>query len=278
MRWRMVPALLALLGLTACRGGLLTVPTVLPTTTPDGRALVPVRTGLEAESVATSEAEDPSAAVQRAEPQSAPEVRAGLLGAEDRERYERLLATIAERDGEAGEWLRNTGIFLRDGKLDAAELEILSLLAKGKTDALWCVSNVRQIGGISEQELAYFKGNPVTPGANWYFDDDVGSIEAYDLLSAEGKRSLLRSFERAHRDGELRKGLYIINTLGLPDPRGFKRPVPGYNVQLYLLMCLLEQGVPGAYEKAAVAAALTYGSLLTPDQVKDIIEFIKTVK
>ncbi|MDI7276525.1 MAG: hypothetical protein QME94_11145, partial [Anaerolineae bacterium] len=83
------------------------------------------------------------------------------------------------------------------------------------------------------------------------------------LLTKDGERSLQRIFERAHQDAEVRKGLYLMNTLGLPDRWAFAYPVPMYNVQLYMLTRLLEQGVPGEYERAAVAAALTYGSLLT---------------
>jgi hypothetical protein len=195
--------------------------------------------------------------------ENAPEVAGGLLSGQDRERYLRLVEALRHRDETAAGWLVNTGVFLRDGRPGDEALQLLSLAVQGKGDPLWYLTHVRTMRSVSGQDLAYFQSIVPAPADTWYFNDDIRGLEAFDLLSKDAGRSLQRIFEKARHDPEVRLGLYLINVLGLPDSRAFTYPVPAYNVQLYVLARLLEQGVPGDYERAAVAAALTYGSLMT---------------
>jgi len=210
---------------------------------------------------------EPPAATPTATPaaavEGAPEIAAGLVSAESRDRYLGLVEALRARDEVAAGWLTDSGLFLRDANLGAEELQLLDMLLQTKGDPLWYLTHVRTLAGLSSHDLEYLQPIVAIPSGEWYLVDDIRGLEAFELLSEEGKRCLQRIFEKARHDPEVRKGLYLINALGLPDSRAFKYPVPGYNVQLYLLARLLEQGVPGDYERAAVAAALTYGSLLT---------------
>lgn len=196
-------------------------------------------------------------------PESAPEIQAGLVPDEGRQRYAHLVDALRARDEVAADWLIDTGLFLRDGRIDGEEFRLLDTLLQSKADPLWYVTHVWTMGGLSARDVEYLETIAAKPSDDWYFIDDQRGLEAFELLSEDGRRSLQRIFERARHDVEVRRGLYLINALGLPDSRAFRYPVPGYNVQLYLLARLLEQGVPGDYERTAVAAALTYGSLMT---------------
>ncbi len=245
--------------LVACSGGYLATPSgPAPTRAPRARA-ARAQTVVAPGSRTTAE---PTPDPQTALGAGAPEAVAGLLAGPERDRYLSLLAAIEARDPAAADWLASTGTLLRDGKLDGPELQTLELLPNGKGDPLYYVTHARVFDGVGDQDFQYFQANVVNPLDNWYFNDDISGLEAFELLSKEGQRSLQRIFVRAHEDPEVRKGLYLMNFLGLPDTRAYKYPVRSYNVQLYLLARLLEQGVPGEYERAAVAAALTYGSLL----------------
>ena len=196
-------------------------------------------------------------------PEGAPEIRAGLVPDESRQRYAHLLAALRARDEAAAGWLTDTGLFLRDGQINGEEFHLLDTLLQDRGDPLWYLTHVRTMEGLSDRDVEYLETISAKPSDDWYFIDDLRGLEAFELLSEDGRRSLQRIFERARHDVEVRRGLYLINALGLPDSRAFRYPVPGYNVQLYLLARLLEQGVPGDYERTAVAAALTYGSLMT---------------
>ena len=207
---------------------------------------------------------------------AAPEIAAGLIPAAQLARYQAALNAVRVRDELAGDWLVQSGTLLRDGVLDDQELQALDVVVNhADDDPLWYLSHARVLDGVSEQDVAYLQDNDAVPETDWYFSDDISGLEDNGLLSQDGRRSLLRIFEHAHSDAEVRRGLYLVNTLGMPSGRAFQYPVPAYNVQLYLLARLLERGVPGEYEKAAVAAALAYGSLLTiADQAarEDIVD------
>ncbi len=257
-----VLCLCLMLTLVACSGGLLPSPTPRPTATPRpiaaGAQSVRATPGAEA-----SPGPSPGAAVPTG-PEGAPEIVAGLIPAPERERYVRALNDLRTRDDLAGDWLVQSGLLLRDGALDANELQALDVvLAHTEDDPLWYVTHLRLLDGISGEDVAYLQDNDAVPGASWFFDDDISGLKDLQLLSVDGERSLGRIFERARHDVEVRRGLYLVNTLGVPDSRAFSYPVPSYNAQLYLLARLLEGGVPGEYERSAVAAALVYGSLLT---------------
>ena len=265
-----------LLALTACSGGgLLPSPTPRTTPTPRPTAVRAPRATLGPAPQATP---SPSAtAAPPSGPEGAPEIVAGLIPPPDRDRYVNAANALRARDAVAGDWLLQSGLLLRDGKLDSDEFQALDVvLGHTKDDPLWYLTHVRLLDGISPQDVAYLKDNDAVPGANWFFDDDISGLQGYQLLSRDGQRSLSRIFDHARSDAEVRKGLYLINTLGMPDGRAFKYHVPAYNDQLYLLARLLEQGVPSEYERAAVAAALTYGSLLTlsdPSAREDIVNY-----
>ena len=267
MRLRTVLGLCLPVVLVACSGGFLPTPTPRPTPTATRtptRALAVVIAGPTATASSTPPAQGSPSPASPLAAGPAPEIAAGLLPAQERDRYLSFVQALRTRDEVAASWLVSSGLLLRDARLDEQEQATLEMiLARDKDDPLWYLTHVRVQDGISSQDFAYLKDNDAVPADNWYFEDDMRGLEAFQLLSADGQRSLQRIFERAHQDPEVRKGLYLINTLGLPDSRAFKHPVPAYNVQLHLLARLLEQGVPGEYERAAVAAALTYGSLMT---------------
>lgn len=263
VRTKAALTLCLLLSLTACSsGGLLPSPT--PRTTPTPRPTA-VRPPLAVASPAAQPSPSPSpTAAPPAGPEGAPEILAGLIAAPERDRYVSAVNALRARDAVAGDWLVQSGLLLRDGELDANELQALDVvLGHSKDDPLWYLTHARVLDGIAAQDLAYLKDNDAVPGTDWFFGDDISGLQGFQLLSRDGQRSLSRIFDHARSDPEVRKGLYLVNTLGLPDGRAFKYHVPAYNVQLYLLARLLEQGVPSEYERAAVAAALTYGSLLT---------------
>ena len=253
--------------LIACSGGFL--PTPLPPPSPTATApatrqpTAQIAVGPTATAAPTSAPGAPPTAQPALAPEAAPEIAQGLVAAPERDRYLQLMKALQTRDQAAADWVVDTGLFLKDARLDAAEQQAFNMLLGRKDDPLWYLTNVQALDGISDKDLSYLTSNGAVPGSNWFFDDDIRGLEAYQLLSPNGLRSLQRIFDKAHQDPEVRKGLYLINALGLPDPSGFKYQVPLYNVQLYLLSQLLEQGVPSEYERAAVAAALAYGSLLT---------------
>lgn len=266
----MLSACLALV-LTACSGGLLPTRTPAPSpaqhtaahpsATPAASAAT---TATAAPSpAATGDGSGTSAAPTWLAAADAPEVADGLLPPAERERYLQLMDALRARDELAADWAANTGLFLRDARLDGDELQLLNTLLAGKGDPLWHLTHIRTMLGVDSRDVEYLASIVPAPAGNWYFADDLKGLEAFELLSKEGQRSLQRIFAKAQQDPEVRLGLYLINILGLPDPRAFRYPVPAHNVQLHLLAHLLEQGVPGDYERAAVAAALTYGSLLT---------------
>ncbi len=265
MRLRTLFALCLPLVLIACSGGL------LPTTTPAPATLVPVASTRASGQATIAPVETagpgPSPAgtpgLRPASAENAPEVAAGLLSAQDRDRFVRLANALRARDQGAADWLVGTGLFLADAKLDDAELKLLNLTLSTTGDALWALAHNRTLDGLTSEDYDFIAANISVPSDVWFFDDDIRELKDDGLLSAAGERCLQRIFDHAHEDAEVRKGLALINTLGLPDVRAFKSPVPQYNIQLCLLARLLEQGVPGEYERAAVAAALTYGSLST---------------
>jgi len=264
------------LTLTACSGGGF-LPSPTPRTTPTPRPTA-VRVPRATLSPAPQATASPSpTAPPPSGPEGAPEIIAGLIPPPDRDRYGNTVNALRARDAAAADWLVQTGLLLRDGKLDSDELQALDVvLGHTKDDPLWYLTHVRLLDGISPQDVAYLKDNDAVPGANWFFDDDISGLEGYQLLSRDGQRSLSRIFDHARTDVEVRKGLYLVNTLGMPDGRAFKYHVPAFNDQLYLLARLLEQGVPSEYERAAVASALTYGSLLTisdPSAREDIVNY-----
>ena len=263
MRMRAAFVFCLVLALAACSGGGF-LPSPTPRTTPTPRPTA-VRAPRATLSPAPQATPSPSpTAGPPSGPEGAPEIVAGLIAGPERDRYVNAVNALGKRDAAAADWLLQTGLLLRDGKLDADELQALDVvLSHTKDDPLWYLSHVRVLDGISPQDVAYLKDNDAVPGANWFFDDDISGLQGYQLLSRDGQRSLSRIFDHARSDVEVRKGLYLVNTLGMPDGHAFKYHVPTYNVQLYLLARLLEQGVPSEYERAAVAAALTYGSLLT---------------
>jgi len=174
-----------------------------------------------------------------------------------------FVQALRPRDETAADWLVSTGLFLSDARLDVQELQTMDMILGRKDDPFWYLSHARVLDGLSKEDYAYLQSNDAVPADDWYFVDDVRGLEAFQLLSRDGQRNLQRVFEKGHQDSQVRKGLYLINTLGLPDPRLFKYAVPQYNVQLYLLARLLEQGLPMGYERVAVAAAVAYGSLAT---------------
>lgn len=260
MRMRVMLSLCLALLLAACSGGgFLPLPTPPPTATPRPRSvLLPAAAEPQA-----PPSPSPSPTVP-AGPAGAPEIVAGLIPAPESERYVDAVNEIRARDEVAGDWLLHSGLLLRDGRLDAEELQVLDVvLAHTEDDPLWYLSHLNVLDGVSAEDVEYLQANDAVPGTNWFFGDDISGLQDQELLSLDGQRSLQRIFDRARHDAEVRRGLYLINTLGLPRGHAFQHPVPAYNDQLYLLARLLERGVPGEYEKAATAAALTYGSLFT---------------
>jgi hypothetical protein len=265
VRLRIVLGLCLPLLLVACGGGLLPTPSYAPTPgtspSPTGGPLVTAATP-QATAGAQVPGEEP-ATPDVSGPEGAPEIRAGLVPDGERQRYAYLVDALRARDEVAADWLVETGLFLRDARLDEQELGLLDAILQGKGDPLWYLTHVRTMEGLDARDVEYLASITPIPSDEWYFTDDLRGLEAFELLSEPRRRSLQRIFERAQNDVQVRKGLYLINNVGLPDSRAFQYPVPGYNVQLYLLSRLLEQGVPGDYERTAVAAALTYGSLMT---------------
>ncbi len=263
---RAVLGLCLSLVLAGCSGGLLPTPgqglppTPARTAAPGFSATVAATEATAAAGPSASSSPDPGVAKAL---ESAPEIVGGVLSPADRERYVRLVAALRTRDATAADWLASTGLFLRDGRLDDQEVQTLEMLLRTKGQPLWYVMHARTLDGITPQDFDYFKATVATPTDNWYLEDDIRGLQEFQLLSQEGQRSLQRIFARARDDPEIQKGLYLINALGPPDTRAFKYPVPSFNTQLYLLARLLEQGVPGEYERAATAAALVYGSLVT---------------
>lgn len=262
MRTRIVLGLLLPLVLAACDGGgLLTRPALplSPTAPPPSAtqtlsAIVPLATP------------EPTLTPDGAEPATVggtPEIVASLVPAPDGERYLQLLAALRARDELAADWLTRTGLVVSDAVFDAQEQRLLDMLQSGKGDAVWSLVHARTMDGLSEDDTNYFEKTEATPSDNWFFDDDIRGLEAAGAISPNGRRSLQRIFDKARADPEVRLGLYLINAIGVPDGPAYKYPVPEYNLQLYLLARLLEQGVPGEYERATVATALTYGSLMT---------------
>lgn len=265
MRARVLVCCVLALTIVACSGGLLPTPV-----RERGRTPVPSPTRPPAVTVAAPEptATPPPPTPTANAPQGvttggAPELVAGLVPPEERDRYLRLVDSLAARDPVAADWLITSGVLLADGRIDGAEAQLLALMLETKGDPLYYLTHLRTQDGVSAEDVEYSRANTVITTPEWYLGDDQRGLQGFELLTAEGARSLQRIYERAHQDPEVRKGLYLINTLGLPARWAFAYPVPSYNVQLYALARLLEQGVPGEYERAAVAAALTYGSLLT---------------
>ncbi|MCL6431457.1 MAG: hypothetical protein K6V36_11465 [Anaerolineae bacterium] len=276
MRARVLVCCVLALTVVACSGGLLPTPARR-----SGHAPAPTPTRPLAMTVAAPEATEtphplptPTAGPpEELSAEDAPEIAAGLVPPEERDRYLRLVTSLAERDPIAADWLVTSGVLLADARLDSEETGLLALMLETKGDPLYYLTHLRTQDGVTAEDVEYSRANTVMTTAEWYLGDDQRGLEAYELLTAEGARSLQRIYERAHEDAEVRKGLYLINTLGLPARWAFKYPVPTYNVQLYALTRLLERGVPGVYERAAVAAALTYGSLLTlcDDQARQYV-------
>lgn len=261
MRLRIVLSLGLSLLLVACSGGLLPTPT--PARSPTARALA-TRRPAQTVPTPTPPAGPPPSPTPPSFWEHPPEVAAGLTSPQDRDRYLQFVRTLRARDEVAADWLVTSGLFLKDARLDPQELQVMDmLLKKSKDDPLWFLSHLRTLDGINEQDYKYLDGNTTPYSDSWNLEDDVRGLEAFQLLSRDGQRSLQRIFEKGRQDAEVRKGLCLINTLGLPDTRAFKRTIPQYNVQLYLLSRLLEQGLPAEYDRATVAAALTYGSLAT---------------
>ncbi len=250
--------------LVACSGGLLPTPAAeLPPVSPPVTTAAPTTGITSAPTLLPAPQGGAESALQASAFDYAPEIAGGLLPPEERDRYLQRLNALYEHDEVAAVWLHNTGLFLRDAHFAGDEARLLDAILQGPGDALWLLSHIRTMEGVDGAAVEYLASIQPVPAGNWYFSDDIQELQAFDLLSDEGKRSLQRIFERAQRDSEVRLGLYLINMLGLPDPRAFQHQVPTYNVQLYLLARMLEQGVPGDYERAAVAAALSYGSLMT---------------
>ncbi len=255
--------------LVACGGGLLPTATPFPTpTTPLNASRQPVLTlavpmteGAPANPTPASASLSLSDLVSA--PEHAPEIVGGLVSAVDRDRYVRYVAALRARDAAAANWLVSTGLLLKDAKIDPQEMQLVHVILNRKDDPLWYLAHARTQEGLTDQDIDYLESSDAKPSDSWFLDDDIRGLEGYNLLSRDGQRGLQRLFEQAHQDIELREGLAIINAMGLPDSRAFKYPVPLYNVQLYVLSRLLEQGLPLGYERAAVAAACTYGSLAT---------------
>jgi len=264
---RLLSLCLPLLLVACSGGGYLAMPTSAPEPTPSaGGTRAPVLTlAAPAATPSPTPTLPPALSVDDIlnAPERSPELAGGLLTAEERDRYVQYIAALRGRDKAAAWWLVSSGLLLKDGKLGLQDGLLMKLVLSGNDDALWYLMRPRLQDGVSQEDLDALQAADATPTADWLLDSDLHTLQAQQLVSAAGERGLERVFTQAKDDPELRLGLAIIGAYGVPDASVFKYPVPNYNVALRLLGHLLERGLPVGYERAAVAAACTYGSLAT---------------
>lgn len=201
-----------------------------------------------------------------------PEVYTNAIDKEVVDLYKSLIADLDEK---TQKWITGMGLGLEDQKLDEDEIDLFSLLKeKDFVTSLYIVTNKTILDGISKKDVEWARNQSV---------ENIESILVKDLnilldkgMIGVGNNNLQQFITMTENDFNFEKGLFLISSLGNPDQSFFKYRVPDFNTQLYVLMQLLNSGIPKGYEIVALGTAICYGSLYSfvEEEIKqDVIEY-----
>ncbi len=185
--------------------------------------------------------------------------------------YKQLVALLPS---DATRWILDMGQFIEDRRIDRNEKALLEFLASAE-DPLLYLTSPRIMNGVQASDVAWATRWSPPKRQLLRLDQDLLELERRKLIAHNVRPALRFLCDRAEKDYEIRKGLYLIFNYGHP-PQDYGRS--SINTQLLALCRLLHYGIEQGEENLLLASALYYGSILTISEERlwpKIIEYAR---